>query len=78
VVEFLRGKLHNRPQFAGVPVEIQKFGILSEGGKWIVGDGTEFGGSWLAHMADKIYRNHVRRVFQWSWNTNKGGDLPIP
>ena len=29
-------------------------------------------------MADKIYRNGVRRVFQWSWNTNKGGDLPIP
>lgn len=78
VVEFLRGKLHNHPQFAGVPVEIQEFGILSEGGKWIVGDGTEFGGSWLAHMADKIYRNRVRRVFQWSWNTNKGGDLPIP
>lgn len=78
VVKFLRGKLDNHPQFAGVPVEIQEFGILSEGGKWIVGDGTEFGGSWLAHMADKIYRNGVRRVFQWSWNTNKGGNLPIP
>ena len=78
VVEFLRGKLDNHPQFSGVPVEIQEFGILSEGGTWIVGDGTEFGGSWLAHMADKIYRNGVRRVFQWSWNTNKGGDLPIP
>ena len=78
VVKFLRGKLDNHPQFASVPVEIQEFGILSEGGERIIGDGTEFGGSWLAHMADKIYRNRVRRVFQWWWNTNKGGDLPTP
>jgi len=59
-------------------VEIQEFGILSEGGKWIVGDGTEFGGSWMAHFADKIYRLGVRRVYQWWWNTNKGGEIPIP
>ncbi|MCP4787719.1 MAG: hypothetical protein GY903_06550 [Fuerstiella sp.] len=78
LVKLLRGKLNEYPQFADAPVEIQEFGILSEGGKWIVGDGTEFGGSWLPHFADKIYRNRVRRVFQWWWNTNKGGDLPIP
>ena len=78
LVNLLRGKLEERPQFADAPVEIQEFGILSEGGKWIVGDGTEFGGSWLPHMADKIYRNRVRRVFQWWWNTNKGGDPPDP
>jgi xylan 1,4-beta-xylosidase len=78
LVKLLRGKLDEYPQFADAPVEIQEFGILSEGGKWIVGDGTEFGGSWLPHFADKIYRNSVRRVFQWWWNTNKGGDLPIP
>ncbi|QEG00172.1 Beta-xylosidase [Stieleria maiorica] len=78
LVVLLRSKLGEHAQFADVPVEIQEFGILSEGGKWIVGDGTEFGGSWLPHMADKIYRNRVRRVFQWSWNTNKGGDLPTP
>ena len=78
LVELLRERLTRYPQFANVPVEIQEFGILSEGGKWIVGDGTEFGGSWLAHFADKIYSLRVRRVYQWWWNTNKGGGIPIP
>jgi len=78
LVELLRGKLQQYPQFADTPVEIQEFGILSEGGKWIVGDGTEFGGSWMAHFADKVYRLNVRRVYQWWWNTNKGGEIPIP
>lgn len=41
VVKFLRGKLDNHPQFVSVPIEIQEFGILSEGGKRIIGDGTE-------------------------------------
>jgi len=78
LIELLRGKLQQCPQFTDTPVEIQEFGILSEGGKWIVGDGTEFGGSWMAHFADKIYRLRVRRVYQWWWNTNKGGGIPIP
>ena len=78
LIELLRGKLQQYPQFTDTPVEIQEFGILSEGGKWIVGDGTEFGGSWMAHFADKIYRLRVRRVYQWWWNTNKGGGIPIP
>ncbi|TWU44822.1 Beta-xylosidase [Rubripirellula tenax] len=82
VVNFLRGKIDSHPQLANaaseLPIEIQEFGILSEGGERIIGDGTEFGGSWLSHMADKIYQNRVRRAYQWSWNTNKGGDLPTP
>ena len=78
VIKFLRDELRKYPRFANVPVEIQEFGILREGGEQIIGDGTEFGGSWLAHMADKIYRNRVGRVFQWGWNTNVGGDLPTP
>ncbi|QDU88422.1 Beta-xylosidase [Pirellulimonas nuda] len=78
VVEFLREEIGNHPQFDSVPVEIHEFGILSEGGKQIAGDGTEFGSSWLAHMSEKIYRNDVRRVYQWDWNTDKGGNIPTP
>jgi xylan 1,4-beta-xylosidase len=78
LINSLRNRLARYPQLAGVPVEIQEFGILSEGGKWIVGDGTEFGASWFAHFADKIYQLRVPRVYQWWWNTNKGGDIPIP
>jgi xylan 1,4-beta-xylosidase len=78
LIHSLRNRLARYPQLAGVPVEIQEFGILSEGGKWIVGDGTEFGASWFAHFADKIYRLRVPRVYQWWWNTNKGGGIPIP
>ncbi len=78
VVQFLRSKLDSHPEFSNIPIEIQEFGILSEGGKRIIGDGTEFGGSWFAHMAEKTYQNRIGRVYQWDWNTNKGGDLPTP
>jgi hypothetical protein len=78
VFRFLRNKLDSHPEFSSIPIQIQEFGILSEGGKRIIGDGTEFGGSWFAHMVDKTYQNHIRRVYQWDWNTNKGGDLPTP
>lgn len=78
LVNLLRAELAKHPHFADVPVEIQEFGILSENGKWIVGDGTELGGSWTVHFAEKIYDLKVRRAFQWWWNTNKGGDLPTP
>lgn len=78
LVDMIREKLAAYTQFADVPVEIQEFGILSEGGKWIVGDGTHWGGSWMAHMANKIYSSRVPRVYQWAWNTTKGGGIPIP
>jgi len=78
LVNLLRTELAKHPQFAEVPVEIHEFGILSENGAWIVGDGTELGGSWAAHFAEKISDLQVRRAFQWGWNTNIGGDLPTP
>jgi xylan 1,4-beta-xylosidase len=78
VINLVRRRLKRHPQFADVPVEIQEFGILSENGKWIVGDGTEFGGSWMAHFADKINTLGVPRVYQWEWNSNKGGGIDTP
>jgi len=78
VINLIRGKLKQYPQFAGVPAEIQEFGILSENGQWIVGDGTEFGGSWMAHFADKINTLGVPRVYQWEWNSNKGKGIDTP
>ena len=78
LIDMIRQRLAQYPQFAHIPVEIQEFGILSEGGKWIVGDGTEWGGSWMGHFANKIYENRVPRVFQWEWNTTKAGGIPIP
>lgn len=78
LVSMVREKLSQYPQFEKLPVEIQEFAILSENGKWIVGEGTEWGGSWMAHIANKIYKNRVPRAFQWEWNTTKGGGIPIP
>ncbi|TWU38328.1 Beta-xylosidase [Novipirellula artificiosorum] len=78
VVETMRARLRQYPQFAEVPVEIHEFGILTENGKLIAGEGTEFGGSWMAHMAKKILDLRVGRVYQWHWNTTKAGALPIP
>lgn len=78
VVETMRSRLAKHPQFADVPVEIHEFGILSENGKLLAGDGTEFGGSWAAHMARKIYDQRVGWVYQWHWNTTKAGGIPIP
>ncbi|TWU33188.1 glycosyl hydrolase [Novipirellula artificiosorum] len=78
VINEMRQKLKQYPSFYQVPVEIQEFGILSENGKWIVGDGTEFGGSWMAHFADKINTLQVPRVYQWEWNANKGKGIDTP
>ena len=78
LISMVREKLSQYPQFANIPVEIHEFGILSENGKWIVGEGTEWGGSWMAHFANKIYKNRVPRVYQWEWNTTKAGGIPIP
>jgi xylan 1,4-beta-xylosidase len=78
LISMIRQQLSEYPQFVNIPVEIQEFGILSEGGKWIVGDGTEWGGSWMAHFANKIYKNRVPKVFQWEWNTTKSGGIQIP
>ena len=78
VVKHLRRELRAHQTFQGVALEVHEFGILSEGGNRIIGDGTQFGGSWMAHMADKAYRLDVRRIYQWDWNTNKGGDIPTP
>ena len=78
LVNLLRTELAKYPQFAEVPVEIHEFGILSENGTWIVGDGTELGASWAAHFAEKICDLQVRRAFQWRWNANTGSDLPTP
>jgi xylan 1,4-beta-xylosidase len=77
VIAAMRARLAKYPQFADIPVEIQEFGVLTENGKLLAGDGTEFGGSWTAHMARKIYTLGVPRAYQWHWNTTKGG-LPIP
>lgn len=78
LINLLRSKLKQYPQFAEIPTEIQEFGILSENGKWIVGDGTEFGGSWMAHFAEKINTLGVPRVYQWEWNSNKGAGIDTP
>ncbi|MFZ5830348.1 MAG: GH39 family glycosyl hydrolase, partial [Planctomycetota bacterium] len=78
VIDTMRQRLAKYPQFKDVPVEVHEFGILSEGGKLLAGDGTEFGGSWAVHMARKIYDNGVGRVYQWHWNTTKGGGIAIP
>ena len=55
LISMVREKLSQYPQFANIPVEIHEFGILSENGKWIVGEGTEWGGSWMAHFANSFY-----------------------
>lgn len=78
VIAAMRERLARYPQFSNLPVEVQEFGILTEGGKLIAGDGTEFGGAWMAHMAWKIYTLGVPRVYQWEWNTTKANGLPIP
>jgi len=72
-IGLMRERLAQHPQFSDVPVEVHEFGVLSEGGKWIVGDHSEWGGSWMAHMAGKIYSLGVPRVYQWTWNTTQGG-----
>ncbi|MFV9551399.1 GH39 family glycosyl hydrolase [Algibacter sp. PT7-4] len=63
-----RDKLDSYPQFSNIPFDIQEFGILRDehGVRGIsIVDGTEFGASWYARIADLAYQNRITEIYDW-------------
>lgn len=63
-----RTKLNSYTQFSNIPLDIQEFGILRDENK-VRGislvDGTEFGASWYATIADLAYEYGINEIYDW-------------
>ena len=67
-IEPYRAKLNSYSQFSDIPLDIQEFGILrDENGKrgLSLSDGTEFGASWYATIADMAYKYNITEIYDW-------------
>ncbi len=73
----MRERLDRYPQFRTVPVEVAEFCVLNdERGRRLTGnEATEWGGSFLAAIADRAWRLDVRQIHQWGVNSL---GLPTP
>lgn len=73
----MRDRLDKYPQFRSVPLEVAEFCVLNdERGRRLFGnDTTEWGGSFLAAIADRAWRLDVRQIHQWGVNSL---ELPTP
>ena len=63
-----RERLDRYPQFRDIPVEVAEFAILQDENRrrLMCGDITEWGASWYAAVADRVYALDVARVHEWS------------
>ena len=67
-IKKIRSHLNRYERFKELPLEIAEFAILHDEYKqrlWS-GDVTEWGASWYAEIADKVYRLKVAQVHQWA------------
>lgn len=73
----MRERLLKYPRFARVPVEIQEFSVLTDrnGATTNGGEASEWAASWMAEITDKVYRENVAQIYQWSTTT---GAVPHP
>ncbi|WP_298551334.1 hypothetical protein [uncultured Algibacter sp.] len=77
-VESYRAKLNSYSQFRDIPFDIQEFGILrDENGERGISltDGTEFGASWYARIADLAYDYKITEIYDWGQEI-ENSDLP--
>ncbi len=67
-VRRMRERLDRYPQFRDVPVEVAEFAILQDeyGRRLMGGDVTEWGASWYAAIAERVYALNVAQVHEWS------------
>ena len=73
----MRDRLGRYPQFADLPVSIAEFAVLQDehNRRLWSGDITEWGASWYAAVADRVYELDVRQVHEWAQTT---AGLPHP
>lgn len=70
-VSVMRERLRKYPQFANVQIEIGEHAVLGDGKghRLYAGETTEWSASFCAAMADHVYAQGVRQVFQWDHAT---------
>ena len=70
-VRRMRERLDRYPQFRGVPVEVAEFGVLRDArGRRLMGnEATEWGASWYAALAERVYALGVAQVHEWAQTT---------
>ncbi|MDD2597854.1 MAG: hypothetical protein PHO37_01330 [Kiritimatiellae bacterium] len=70
-VKAMRSRLSQYERFRKVPLEIAEFGILQDeyNQRLWSGDATEWGASWYAGIAAKVYALNVAELHQWSTTT---------
>jgi xylan 1,4-beta-xylosidase len=67
-IEQYRSKLNSYSQFSDIPLDIQEFGILRDENRkrgLSLTDGTEFGASWYATIADLAYNYRINEIYDW-------------
>lgn len=67
----IRQRLDRYPQFAGLPVVVGEFAVLHDerGRRLWAGDTTEWGASFYAALASRVYAHKVFHVFEWAQAT---------
>lgn len=73
-----RAKLNSYSQFSDIPLDIQEFGILRDENRkrgLSLSDGTEFGASWYATIADLAYEYRINEIYDWGQEI-EGSNLP--
>ena len=70
-IQRMRDRLERYPRFANLPVSIAEFAILQDehARRLYGGDATEWGASWYAAVADRVYDRDVRQVHEWGQAT---------
>jgi xylan 1,4-beta-xylosidase len=67
-IERMRSRLSRYPKFADLPLSIAEFAVLQDEHRrrLFSGDITEWGASWYAAVADRVYALDVRQVHEWA------------
>jgi xylan 1,4-beta-xylosidase len=70
-IQRMRDRLQRYPRLADLPVSIAEFAILQDehGRRLYSGDITQWGASWYAAVADRVYDLDVRQVHEWAQAT---------
>jgi hypothetical protein len=70
-VAAIRERLARYDRLRGVTLEVGEFAVLGDerGRRLYAGDTTEWSASFFAALADRIYANDVRKVYEWDHAT---------
>jgi len=70
-IQRLHERLKRYPRFKSIPVDVAEFAVLQDdtGRRLWCGDITEWGASWYAAIAERVYTLGVGQVHEWAQTT---------